>query len=258
MRPGAHHDRVRRRRRDPQGQPQQVRGRPRDRSCVPRPRAVHVLRLPDRLRVLREHAGRRRRPRGRAPAARVPGVPGRRREGPPRRCLQDERRGRQRREGPRGPREGPALAAHPGHPRTSTSRPRPRSRTSSSATRTSSRTSGSRPTAGATPRRPRRSCRPARPRTCPPVTDARTNDGARAPRGERGRCRSCWSPVARTPVVGHRSPVPVPVAGRRPVARARASRSGGRRTAGAGSATRCRARPRRHRGGRPRPSCRSS
>ena len=77
------HGRVRRHHRDPEGEPQQVRGRPRDRSRVPRPRALHDVRLPDRLRLLRGHARRRRRPAGRARAARLPAVPRRRREGAP-------------------------------------------------------------------------------------------------------------------------------------------------------------------------------
>ena len=96
------------------------------------------LRLPDRLRLLREHARPRRRPGGRARAARVPGVPGRRREGAPGRRAEHERRGRLRRQGHRGAAQGPALAAHPGPRRRARSRPATRSSTSSAATRTSS------------------------------------------------------------------------------------------------------------------------
>ena len=111
---------TRRRHRDPPRQPREVRSRPRHRPRVPRPRAVHADGLPRRLRILREHARRGRRPARRAGAARCHPVPRRHGQRAPGRRAEDEGRGRRRRQARGGPDEGPALEPHPGprrHPR---------------------------------------------------------------------------------------------------------------------------------------------
>ena len=66
---GGSRDGFRRARGDPQGEPQQVRGRPRVGADPAGPDAVHLDAVPRRLRVHREHPRSRRRPAGRPRAA---------------------------------------------------------------------------------------------------------------------------------------------------------------------------------------------
>ena len=152
---------LRRHGRDPQGQQEQVRGGSRDRPDPAGPDAVHLDRLPGRLRLHRGHPrpGRRsaRRP-GAGLRADLPGLPD---QVPGDRHVPDDRRGRRRRQG--------ALRAGLRPPPRPPARHRPtsaticcwRSSTSSPSTRTSSPASPSRARPGPAPKRPRTRCAPA-------------------------------------------------------------------------------------------------
>src|SRR5580765_864175 len=95
---------VRRHDRDPPGQPQQVRGRPRERADPPGPAALHLDPLPGRLRLRRGQPRRGRRPAGRARPARRADLARVPRPGPADRHVPHARRGGWRRQDPLRPR----------------------------------------------------------------------------------------------------------------------------------------------------------
>ena len=129
----------------PQGQPQQVRGRPRDRPDAAGPHAVHLDAVPGRLRLHRGHPRRRRRSARRAGApARRPAVPGRAGALPRDRHVPDDRREGRRRQGALRARQRPAAGAPARHPPRAASSTGSRSSTSSRSTRSSSPASPSR------------------------------------------------------------------------------------------------------------------
>ena len=127
---------VRRHHRDPQGQPEQVRGGSSHRADPARPDAVHRDPVPRGLRLHRRHPRPGRRSAGRAGAAGradVPRLPGHRAGD---RHVPDDGRGRPRRQGAVRVGERPAAGAPAGHRTTRTSSRSWRSSTSSRSTRT--------------------------------------------------------------------------------------------------------------------------
>ena len=105
---GAEHRGVRCPDRDPAGQPEQVRGRPRQRPDPPGPDAVHRDPVPGRLRLRAGHAGRRRRSARRAGAGAGTHVSRLPDPQPPDRHVPDDRRERRRRQDPVRARRRPA------------------------------------------------------------------------------------------------------------------------------------------------------